>query len=229
MKSTIAALAAALLAAPAMAQTDDDLVIDDDQGDNETNVIVEQPEPSPRLIIVDDDDDEGPGISVSAGGGIFSFSDNDARNLTTEVGPTYGARVHLGSRMPVSVELGYIGSAQELNALGVQGDALLISNGVDAALRLGMTGDEALRPYFVTGGTWKHYSVERTPVRTSSMRRQDDVFEIPVGGGVAYYFGGAVFDLRGQYRFAMDENLLRGPDDTDLDNWDLTVRVGMEM
>ena len=73
------------------------------------------------------------------------------------------------------------------------------------------------------------FDVTRTDVNVSSLRDDDDVIEIPVGAGMAFQYGGFILDLRGDYAFAAEEDLLRvdtnGPG---LDNWSATLRAGVE-
>jgi hypothetical protein len=190
-------------------------------------IIVEEDD-DPDVIVINEDDDDvdahKPYVGISAGGGVTSFSDSDVRDLTADAGGAYTARLHIGTTTPVGFELGYIGTASELDVGGLDSDALLISNGAEGAITLGLP--MAVRPYLVGGAAWKHYSVERTDIGTAAVNDDDDVFEIPAGVGVGFNAGPALLDLRGVYRWAFDEDLLTGADD-DLDNWDVTLRAGM--
>src|SRR5687767_3904899 len=103
-------MAVTLFAAPAAAvEPDDPEIIVDPDADAEVEVI---PEEEPEVIIVEDEKakDEGPGASLSAGGGVFGFAEENARDATTDVGAAYSARLHLGTNSPLGFELAYIGT-----------------------------------------------------------------------------------------------------------------------
>jgi hypothetical protein len=193
----------------------------------EVEVIGEDDE-KPNVVIVDDDDeDEGPGASLSAGGGVFGFTNETVQDATTDVGAAYQARLHLGTNTPLGFELAYIGTAQNLDALGVEDDAFLVSNGGEAGLTLGIPIFNMIHPYAYGGAAWKRYDVVNTDTNTSAVADDDDVFELPLGGGLMWDIGQVILDARGVYRWAFEEDLIAGGDEG-LDNWDVTLRAGME-
>jgi hypothetical protein len=65
------------------------------------------------------------GVRLLVGGGPTGFLENDARKLT-DVGGGWDARVVVGTRSVLGVELGYIGAAQNISAAGLDGDAYLL-------------------------------------------------------------------------------------------------------
>ena len=69
------------------------------------------------------------------GGGYEDFTNSTLRNMTGGAG-AWNARVIAGTRQYVGVEAAYVGAARGIDALGVQSNALLLSNGVEGALRL---------------------------------------------------------------------------------------------
>lgn len=172
--------------------------------------------------------DDGLGFSVTAGGGIFGYTDEDTRDATSEIGGNYTARLAIGTRRPVGFEIGYVGSAQNVEALGLDEDAVLLSNGVEGVVRLNM-GSAGVQPYLIGGAAWRRYDITNADFNTSSIRDSDDVIEFPVGGGLAFRWQGLVLDARAAYRIATDDDLLRTDDEGPrLDAWDVTLKAGLE-
>lgn len=172
------------------------------------------------------------GIGIRVGGGIMNFAEEQIRDLT-DTGGAWGAHVTIGTRSPIAFEASYIGSAMSFDALGVDPDAILLSNGATGALRFNLLQQD-FQPYLLAGAGWRRFVVTNTDVNTSALRNDDNIFEVPLGVGVAYRIGGFMADLRGDYRLAFDDELLRRPvDDPDeigngLDNWQVTLSVGVE-
>ncbi|HET6611737.1 MAG TPA: hypothetical protein VFG83_07105 [Kofleriaceae bacterium] len=174
------------------------------------------------------------GMSLSVGGGIQNFVEENLRDVTDLAG-MWEARLVVGTRLPVALEAEYVGSAQSLDALGVDSDAVLISNGLGGDLRFNFAWQN-LSPYVFGGATWRHYYIADTDFNTSAIDDADDVFEIPLGVGLAYRVDRAIFDVRGTYRIAFDEELINppGPEletadfDDSLDTWGVSLRVGFE-
>ncbi len=184
----------------------------------------------------------GFGASVQIGGGVFGFSDSGTRNVM-DTGGSWTARLILGTRMPLALEAAYIGTANDVNALGLDSNAVLLSNGAEAALRWNIVstfvkpfqmGAVRVDPYLFGGIAYKHYSLVNEDFNTSSVRNSDNLGEIPAGAGVSFLFGGLALDARGEYRFAFSDNLLRGQGDTDvganndLNTWNVSARLGWE-
>jgi hypothetical protein len=169
------------------------------------------------------------GMSVSAGGGVIGFADEATRDFA-EVGAMWGARFTFGTRLPIGAEAAYTGGIQEIDALGLDQDAQLLSNGVEAALRLNLfTG--AWQPYMLAGAGWRRYDLANVDTNTSSVADEDNVFEVPVGVGVAYRVAGLVIDLRGMFRAAFDEDLIATTaEETEktLDNFEGRLEIGWE-
>lgn len=174
------------------------------------------------------------GMSLSIGGGIQEFVDDGIGDVTDLAG-MWEARLVVGTRLPVAVEVAYVGSAQSLDALGVEDDAVLLSNGIEGNLRFNFAW-ENLQPYVFGGAAYRHYYIDDTEFNTSAISDSDNIFEIPAGVGLAYRVERAIFDLRGTYRFAFDEDLVNppGPEleavdfDEGLDTWGVSLRVGFE-
>jgi len=203
----------------------------------QTPVVVEQPAPvvAPAPVVVE----EKPVVVVvpkrsrthtlSAGGGISDFTDSTLRDRTSLNG-AYEARLSIGINAPIAIEAAYVGTAAGLETLGLDDDAMLISNGVEGLARLNF-GTFDVQPYVVGGASWVRYNVVNDSFNTSDVRDQDDVLAVPLGGGLSTYFGdGFMFDARFTYRMMFDDELIRptsgNSDGSNLDNWMVTARLG---
>jgi hypothetical protein len=193
-----------------------------------------EPEPvyvPPPVVVEDDDDIEE--ISLSVGGGAQGFTDSDAYDML-EVGGSWDVRANFGTRSYLGVEAAYIGSAQGVDSFGVEDDAVLVGNGAEAALRFNMLPDMNVQPYLIAGAAWRRYDLTETDLDTnlSPISGTDDVFEVPMGGGVAWYIDDVVIDARAQFRASFDNDLVEELDgDTDdnlLHRWGVSANVGYE-
>lgn len=147
------------------------------------------------------------GLSVSVGGGVTGFSDTAMRDFSKN-GGMWTARATLGTRRPIAFEAGYQGGSQSIDALGLNNDALLISNGLEGNVRANLlTG--AMKPYLLAGIGWKNYRLSRVKTNTSAVNDSDSVLEIPVGLGVSYQIDRVIIDARATYRPAVGEDLVR--------------------
>lgn len=184
-----------------------------------TTVTPSTPPAAPDIYIapttvVTDDTDEGwqgdmhrYGIAVSAGGGTGGFT-NEAMRDTTNVGGEWDVRVSIGTRSPLALETSYIGSAQSISALGLDDNAVLVGNGAQAALRFNTTIDFPVQPFLYGGAAWRRYDLTNADFNTSDVNDSDNVFEFPLGVGVAGHWQGLILDARGEYRPTIDNDLL---------------------
>jgi len=173
----------------------------------------------------------GPGFSLSAAGGLSVFSRSSARNFL-DTGGTWEARGLLGTRTLIGVEAAYLGSANGLDAGGVS--RTLYGHGFEGDLRLNLMrnhltrargGAAGLQPFLLGGFGWTHYHLSNN-FSTASISSSDNVMQLPVGGGLAYYFPNHILlDARFTYRFAFSDNLIQG---SSLDNYGITARLGGE-
>ena len=197
---------------------------------------------------VEDDDDAhlmtGFGTSVQIGGGVFGFTDEAADDFM-DTGGNWTARLVFGTRMPLALEAAYIGSANNISALGLDDDAVLVSNGVEANVRWNIwstffrqidLGFAHVDPYIFSGIAYKRYSLVNEDFNTSNVQDNDNVGEVPMGGGLAFSMGGFTIDARGEYRVAFSDDLLGDPqgeidigqDNASLNTWSATARLGWE-
>jgi hypothetical protein len=168
------------------------------------------------------------GAGLLLGGGFEDFTHSQARSMTGGAG-TWNARGVVGTRQYVGVEGAYVGAARSIEALGVGSNALLVSNGLEGAIRLNvpimMRRAQLLEPFGFVGLGWQHYSVTNTNVNTSDLAKNDDVMTVPVGGGLAYAIGRFMADARVTYRPTYYSDLMRAGGS--LSSWGVGGQVGV--
>lgn len=209
------------------------------------DVYVAPPPPADTTVVIADTDDdydagymERYGITVALGGGTSGFT-NDAMRESTDLGGDWGVRLSFGTQSPLAIEASYIGSAQNIEALGLDDDAILVGNGAQAALRLNGTFDLPVQPFIFGGAAWRRYDLTNADFNTSAVNDSDDVLEIPVGLGIAGKWSGLVLDLRGEFRPTLDNDLMPTfgiDDDEDFGNddfaamhrWGVNASIGYE-
>jgi hypothetical protein len=203
------------------------------------------PEPAPPPVMTSPPPDvdvlpsqewyERIGIGLSIGGGVDDFVGDDFRSATS-LGGGWNVRATFGTRTMFALEGSYIGSAQDIEFFDIDddfdgSDATLIGNGLQAAARLNVLPNDAVQPFIYGGAAWRHYDVSGT---ATGQDTSDDVFEIPVGVGVAGYVAGLMADVRAEYRGAWGSDL--GPEITvddstivgEMDRWGVTGSLGAE-
>jgi hypothetical protein len=157
------------------------------------------------------------GFGLAIGGGVDDFV-GDTASGTTGTGGSWTVRGTIGTRSMLALEGSYIGSAQSIDRLGLDNDAVLVGNGAQADVRLNLL-EEEVQPFIYAGGAWRHYSISNETFNTSDVNDNADVFELPVGVGVAGYIpGGFMADVRAEYRAAWGDDLFPDTSDNDSDN-----------
>jgi hypothetical protein len=177
----------------------------------------------------------GYGLAISAGGGVSGFTDATARD-TTNTGGGWDVRAVIGTHSPLAAEVSYIGSVQSINALGLDNDARLLGNGVQADLRLNATTNAALQPFIFAGAAWRRYDLTNTNTNTSDIADSDDVLEVPVGAGIAYHTMGVIIEARGEFRAATSADLMpslgndvtQNSGEASLHRWGANATIGYE-
>jgi hypothetical protein len=166
------------------------------------------------------------GMGLSIGGAFSDFVQTGVRDFTTP-GGGIEARYVFGTRSYIAGEAAYIGTLNGLNPLGVDDNALLMSNGVEGAVRVNfLTGE--WQPYALAGLGWKHYNVVNTDTNTSDVRDEDDAMTIPVGLGIAYRYRNLFADLRGMFKPSVFDDIVVTDDDSRLDTASASLNVGFE-
>ncbi|KAB2906908.1 MAG: outer membrane beta-barrel protein [Kofleriaceae bacterium] len=201
-------------------------------------VIVSPPPQEPTPVDVDvhvhdlgeEEESQPIGISLTVGGGVIGFTDESMRD-TTSAGGMWDVRAAIGTRSPIAVEAAYIGSAQDINSVGLDDSAVLLGTGVEAVARVNLLPKETVNPYFFGGAAWKRYDLTNTDTNTSDVNDTDNLIEIPVGVGLSYRVSGFLLDVRGSLRMATEEDLIRQDVDTEdvrLHAWTAGAKLGYE-
>lgn len=176
------------------------------------------------------------GIAVSAGGGVTDFTDDTLRDTTGPAG-AWAVRVAVGTRAPLTLEASYFGSAQEIDALGLDDDAVLVGNGIQGALRVNVAPTLPLSPFVFAGLAWTHFDVTNTNTNTSAISDSDDLLEIPLGVGFGTTVSGLALDVRGEFRYATRENMVpdlggilgEGDDYSPMHRWGVAATLGINL
>ncbi len=174
----------------------------------------------------------GFGMAITAGGGVTGFTEQGARN-SADTGGMWEARLTFGTRLPVGLDLAYVGSAQNLNVAGLSSNASMIGNGGEADLRL-QWPKGMFRPFAFGGIGWTHYSIAKSSTVGTAVLDGDDIGTVPFGAGIAIgKVNGLTFELRGTGRYAFDDQLLEGVyagtgQSARLHSWAVTARLGAE-
>ncbi len=167
------------------------------------------------------------GAGVLVGGGFEDFTNSTLRDMTGGAG-VWNARVLAGTRQYIGVEAAYVGAARGIDALGVQSNAVLLSNGVEGALRLNVPvvirRAQLLEPFGFVGIGWSHYQLTNTNVNTADLAKDDDVMSLPIGGGLEYAINRFMADARFTYRSTYYNDLMRSGGN--LNNWGVSTQIG---
>lgn len=228
---SLSALALALLALPATASAE-----------QEAEPVPETepaPEVSPETIPPENVETTDPyrpdlrtgfGVGAMVGGGLMNFLNDDVRDFV-DVGGAWNARLIFGTRSMLAAELEYNGSAQDVEALGLDTDAVLLGSGATASARMNLTDEARIQPFFLAGFGWQNYTIVNEDFNESNMRDDDNLYQIPLGVGLDYRQGGFLADLRGKVSILGDNDLIvptDRTDDTELHNWSVNLSLGWE-
>jgi hypothetical protein len=171
------------------------------------------------------------GVAVSVGAGVTDFAEADMREVT-EPGGAWEVRLAAGTRLPIAFEAAYVGSAQAIDAAGLDRDAVLVGTGLEGGFRLDVLPDE-VNPYFLAAIGWSRYELAGVESNTSSVDRRDDVLTLPFGVGVDVKVAPFVLDARAVMRPTFDNELLpdraEAGNPTRLDSMSLLLRAGVEL
>jgi hypothetical protein len=201
-------------------------------------VIVNPPAQQPQPVDVDvhvhnlgvEEKPQPVGVSLTVGGGVFGFTDSNM-NAEAPAGGMWDVRAAIGTHSPIAAEVAYIGTAQQLNAVGVDDNAMLLGSGVEGVARVNLLPQQIVNPYFFGGVAWKRYDVTNTDTNTSDIAQEDNLIEIPVGVGLGYRLSGFVLDARAELRMATEEDLIQhdvGTEDVRLHTWNAGAKLGYE-
>jgi hypothetical protein len=168
--------------------------------------------------------------AVTAGGGVASFSGATMR-ANTRLGADWDARVTFGTRAPLALEAGYTGVYNSLGSGGAATAApYIVQSSVDGVVRINLI-PYRVQPYIFGGVGYNHvrvYNRDQDPEMAARFKASDDQVMIPVGGGLAGYFGQhATVDARFTYRAMFhDELMIDAPANARSDSYTIAARAG---
>ena len=168
------------------------------------------------------------GRRIFVGGGFEDFTNNSLRRHDRRRRVLERAH-HGGIRQIIGMEAAYVGNARTIDALGLNGNARLISNGLEGAVRLDIpivswSQRSLLEPFGFVGLGWSHYNLTNANLNVSNVASSDDIMTMPFGGGLAFGHGGFMAEARFTYRKTYYNNLVTGGGD--LDSWGAGGQIG---
>ena len=164
-------------------------------------------------------------LAVMLGGGVQGFIEDEARRFS-DPGGAWGVRVAVGNESLLAAEVGYLGAAQNITALGLDQSAFLLTNGAEAVARLNfLTG--AIQPYILGGAGWTNFRVTGDDFNNSSVADSENVLHLPIGAGIGARFEDVRIDARGTVR-AVPEGSLFTAEEGDMHTWNANLTAGWE-
>ncbi|MEP6859081.1 MAG: hypothetical protein ABJE66_00575 [Deltaproteobacteria bacterium] len=176
----------------------------------------------------------GIGVGFTVGGGLTGFTDRAMRNtVSANVGGLWDARASFGTHIPIGLDVGYIGSAANINTIDGHANGTLVGTTIEAALRYNILPHNTFNPYLFAGAGWQRYDVTNMHFAQSDtgMAPHDNVAEFPMGAGFGVRdVSGFNFDLRGTFRATTDSTLLQENNGNyaQLHSWEASGSVGYE-
>jgi hypothetical protein len=177
----------------------------------------------------------GIGVNFQIGGGIGGFTDSQVNNISSsEIGGVWQFRATIGSHTPLGVDLGYNGTAYDVQSFdGVTSDTL-IGTDLEAALRWNILPHYMFNPYIFGGVGWQHYDLNNNTLTRadSGIGQTDDLAVVPMGAGIGWRdTSGLTADLRGTFRWAANSALIEDVNghDANLHTWEAAASIGYEL
>ncbi len=168
------------------------------------------------------------GFALQIGGSFQEFTNQSLRD-STGTGGSWDVRLVGGTHSILGFEVAYIGSSREITPLGRSSSSNLFSTGGEAALRLNapiVRGQVLLEPFGFVGVGWEHYAILNYGAAFSAdYTSTDNVFTIPVGGGLAFVDRALLLDVRASYTPTYDNNMVRSGGG--LDHWGVGAHIGV--
>jgi hypothetical protein len=164
-------------------------------------------------------------LAVMLGGGVQGFIEDEARQFS-DTGGAWGVRVAVGNESILAAEVGYLGAAQNITALGLDQSAFLLTNGAEAVARFNfLTG--AIQPYILGGAGWTNFRVTGDDFNNSSVADSENVLHLPIGAGIGARFEDVRIDARGTVRAVPEGSLFTG-EEGDMHTWNANLTAGWE-
>lgn len=170
-------------------------------------------------------------IALLLGGGIANFTGTLAHEAT-KTGGAWEVTLIFGTHRHLAFEGSYNGSLNRIEAVGLTGNALLVGTSAQGAIHLNFTTG-AIQPYVLAGIGWTHYALAGEATNVSGIRNDDNVVNVPLGGGVSARFGDFLIDGRATYKYAMSSNMFDTIADATgssgkMTSWSARVAAGFE-
>jgi hypothetical protein len=166
---------------------------------------------------------------------VTGFSRQATRD-TFGTGGYWDARAIVGNRSFLGAELAYVGSARDATAGGLMGNAGLIGDGAELAVRVNLPIERErllLEPFVFGGAGWTYYQVVNEDSNASNVKDHANALSIPFGAGFSAGYDHFTLDARFTYRPVFDDKLVRltsgDRDHEDLQNWSAGLTVGYEL
>jgi hypothetical protein len=164
------------------------------------------------------------GMELMLGGGVQGFIESAAREFT-DVGGAWNVRLGIGNEQVLGAEIGYLGAAQNVTALGLDQEAFLLTTGAEAAARLNvLTGP--VQPYVLGGAGWTNFRVTGDDFNNSSIEDSENVVHIPVGVGIGGRIEEVRLDARGVVRAVPQGDLFA--EEGNMHTWGANVSAGWD-
>jgi len=146
----------------------------------------------------------GIGVSTVLGGGVTGFTDKAMRDtLTSNVSGQWNLRATIGSHTPLALDLGYLGTAAQINSLIGAQTGTLVGTTFEGALRYNILPHADLNPYAFAGIGWQRYDTSGGNFNLSDtgMNASDNSVVFPMGAGLVYRDkSGILLDVHGTFR-----------------------------
>jgi hypothetical protein len=173
------------------------------------------------------------GWAVKAGGGVTGHTSSEARDQLG-TGAYWEARVTFGTRSYLGAELAYVGTGREIAALGLEDNALLVSNGIEQNGRLNLplqVGALRLEPFIFSGIGYARMQITNSTWNGSIVKNDANALTMPMGSGFTASYQHFTAELRFTYRRVIDDDMIKQPgsDRVDLSNWNAGLTIGYEI
>ncbi len=176
------------------------------------------------------------GVALSVGGGVEDFTHQEARNSTNLAG-AWNLRLELGSLMPLSLELGYAGSASDVDAPLSRNTGTLIGTTIEGVVKGNLPTGTPITPFAFAGVGWRYYNVTSARFERviDGMNDSDSELVVPVGAGLGFHTGAFVADVRFTFRPSFYDNLivdnadLLSPSYANMDTWAVSGQIGVNI
>lgn len=174
------------------------------------------------------------GVSINVGGSVIGFTDENTRDFA-DIGGAWEARAVVGTRSMLAFEAAYVGSAHDINALGLDEDAVLLGSSLEAAARLNVTSGliaDNVQPYIFAGIGWTRYDLVNADFNTSSVSDNENLGYVPLGVGIGYRYERFMVDGRVTLRATFEDDLIDATvadEEAPLNTWSVGAKVGWEI